>query len=103
MVKPDKARSVEDLVLGMARRGQLQEKVMMSGGRRQREKEGGHGRAFPPIPLLILHSHFHIPSFFTQVSEDHLVRLLDQMSAAGGGAGRTKVTIQRRRDAFDDE
>jgi len=25
------------------------------------------------------------------------------MSAAGGGAGRTKITIQRRRAAFDDE
>jgi len=38
-----------------------------------------------------------------QVSEDHLVRLLEQIGAAGGSAGRTKVTIQRRRGAFDDD
>lgn len=68
---------------------------------------GGWGRtacscASPPsliTPAPVFPSH-PPPS---QVSEDHLVRLLDQMSAAGGGAGRTKVTIQRRRAAFDDE
>ena len=99
LVKPDKARSVEDLVLGMARRGQLQEKVR---GTRESKRSGERARFFLRLLLPFL-SFFSSTLLTTQVSEDHLVRLLEQMGAAGGGGGRTKVTIQRRRGAFDDD
>ncbi len=62
LVKPDKARRVEEIILNAARRGQLPEKV----------------------------------------SEQRLVELLEQIQEKEGG-GKTKVTIQRRRPAFDDD
>lgn len=62
LVKPDKARGVEDLLLNAAKRGQLGQKV----------------------------------------SEERLIELLEQVNQQAG-AGKTRVTIQRRRTALDDD
>lgn len=61
LVKPDKARAIEDMVIMAARRGQIQEKV----------------------------------------SEARLIELLEQVSEQT--EKKTKVTIQRRRGALDDD
>eukprot|EP00891_Asterochloris_glomerata_P007662 jgi/Astpho2/7662/e_gw1.00115.146.1_t len=61
LVKPDKARGIENMVLQMAQRGQLTEKL----------------------------------------SEERLVGVLEQISEKN--STRTKVIIQRRRPAFDDD
>ncbi|RMZ53188.1 hypothetical protein APUTEX25_005177, partial [Auxenochlorella protothecoides] len=74
LVKPDKARSIEDLILNAARRGQIQQKV------RRIERRNGTGSA--------------------PVSEDRLIELLEQVNEQT--QQKTTVTIQRRR-AFDDD
>ena len=61
LVKPEKARAIEDMIINAARRGALGEKV----------------------------------------SEDRLIDLLEQVNEKT--AAKTKVTIQRRRGAFDDD
>ncbi|KAL4429594.1 hypothetical protein ABPG77_008643 [Micractinium sp. CCAP 211/92] len=61
LVKPDKARAIEDMLIMAARRGQIQEKV----------------------------------------SEARLIELLEQVSEQT--EKKTKVTIQRRRGALDDD
>lgn len=61
LVKPEKARAIEDMIIAAARRGALGEKV----------------------------------------TEERLIDLLEQVNERSG-AGKTKVTIQRRR-AFDDD
>ncbi len=38
-----------------------------------------------------------------QVSEDRLVSMLEQISEKQGGGSGPKITIQRRRAAFDDD
>ncbi|CAL8469228.1 g8769 [Coccomyxa elongata] len=63
LVKPDKARGVENLVLQMAQRGQITENV----------------------------------------SEEKLIGLLEQINTQASSRSQTKVTIQRRRTAWDDE
>ncbi|CAL5229853.1 g13263 [Coccomyxa viridis] len=63
LVKPEKARGVENLILQMAQRGQVTEKV----------------------------------------SEERLIGLLEQIGQQAAGKGQTKVTIQRRRTAWDDD
>mmetsp|Transcript_14084 Transcript_14084/g.17069 ORF Transcript_14084/g.17069 Transcript_14084/m.17069 type:complete len:132 (-) Transcript_14084:458-853(-) len=61
LVKPDKARKVEDMVLGMAQQGKIREKV----------------------------------------SEEQLIHWLGQI--AEKEPTKSKVNIQRRRSAFDDD
>lgn len=62
LVKPDKARNIENMLLNAARRGQITEKV----------------------------------------SEERLIGMLEQMSEAEGSS-KPKVTIQRRRPAWDED
>jgi hypothetical protein len=50
-------------------------------------------RLTPPLSL---------PHSLSQVTEDDLIRLLDQVAAVAGGGRTTKITIQRR-SAFDDD
>ena len=73
LVKADRARAIEDLVLDMARRGQIRQRVSEQelvglleeiSGREQDNEANGHG---------------------------------------GGSGSRGKITFQRRRDSFDDE
>ena len=71
LVKADRARAIEDLVLDMARRGQI----------RQRVTE-------PELVGLL---------------EEISSREKDNETAGGSGAGRGKISFQRRRDSFDDD
>lgn len=64
LVKPEKARAVESMILAAAQRGQLGEKI----------------------------------------SDERLIGMLESINdREGGGSKGPKITIQRRRPAFDDE
>ena len=104
LVKPDKAQAVENLVIQLAQRGQLSERVRFLQMWRTTkclhkqllatsDSKGGLvcndqlGSA-PGSPCL-------------QVSEDRLIGILEQVNQQSG-ATKPRVTIQRRR-AWDDD
>jgi programmed cell death protein 5 len=108
LVKPDKARGVENLAIQMAQRGQITENVSY---------------IFMPMPCLDrrcphdadLHAYntgtqiaaaagsFSIALLLLQVSEEKLIGLLEQINTQASSRSQTKVTIQRRRTAWDDD
>lgn len=96
-MKPDKARGVENLVLQMAQRGQITEKVGTS--------------SCPPGGIAFarcctLASALQVIIAFVlllQVSEEKLISLLEQINTQASSRSQTKVTIQRRRTAWDDD
>ena len=104
LVKPDKARGVENMILQAAQRGNISEKARVPPGCAlacaspmraramcdRREPKGGHLRT-----SLIL-----AQASAAQVSEQQLVDMLGRISESA--AGKTKITMHRRR-AFDDD
>ena len=96
-MKPDKARSVENLVLQMAQRGQITEKVGIVscplGWTCSCIGQALAVRKAVNAGLVLL----------LQVSEQKLISLLEQINTQASSRSQTKVTIQRRRTAWDDE
>ena len=83
-MKPEKARAVEEMIIMAGRRGQLGEKVSERGKPKIRDTSTYH------------------ESDHTQVSDERLLTMLEQL-AEKEETSKPKVTIQRRRYAFDDD
>jgi hypothetical protein len=112
LVKPDKARSIEDMIIGAARSGQIREKVRHAAGA-PRVRHGcasnvlSPARTMPVVaaaqrrapPRAAAKRHLLVAAA-AQVSEERLIDLLEQVNDRM--QQKTKVTIQRRR-AFDDD
>lgn len=76
---------------------------MSSTGLADRAAEGGDARECPQPPLHSRTSaHLDVPVSTVQVSEERLIELLEQVNQQAG-AGKTRVTIQRRRTVLDDD
>ena len=101
LVKPDKAKGVENMVLQMAQRGQITEKVWYH----------SVPQPFSVLQVCVLkedmlseQSGFSVQAQLKksclQISESRLIGLLEQVNEQS--STRTKVTIQRRR-ALDDD
>jgi hypothetical protein len=107
LVKPDKARNVENMILGAAQRRALQSKVRCVRSFVLRGRRSALRAAWGPLsPLPVAACTRHCVSLTCalpapQVSEEQLKGMLEQISEREAKA--TKITIQRRRPTFDDE
>ena len=105
LVKPSKARSVEDMILNAARRGALNSKVWRAAafralGRIQCMQQALRLEAFS-CALQSTHARTRMPPNAMQVTEEQLKGMLGQISEREAAA--TKITIQRRRPTFEDD
>jgi hypothetical protein len=105
LVKPDKARNVESMILAAAQRGQLTERASGRGapahcsGDRLLAGRVPHAAREPPGAAAA--QHHRPPAPHAQVSEERLVAMLGQLSEKEGT--KAKITIQRRRPVFDED
>ena len=121
-MKPEKARGVENLVLQMAQRGQITEKVSpaprasavssVATAVRTTQQSRINIRCPSPHRGGLLQAFLRSASInnsnvslvlLLQVSEERLIGLLEQIGQQAAGKGQTKVTMQRRRTAWDDD
>ena len=109
-MKQEKARGVENLVLQMAQRGQITEKVGMlplgclTVALQQSMKSVRQCcKSVTTLPVSSIYPEPGCSMHHVQVSEERLIGLLEQIGHQAASKGQTKVTMQRRRTAWDDD
>ena len=93
LVKPEKARAVEDQLLRAARMGQV----------RSGHRVAPPCRILPALSLICSLSCARAPSpqITERLTEERLISMLEKLNE--GAQSGPKITIQRRRSALDDD